>query len=98
MLGAGRWADLIQPFPRDPHRVGAGRALQLEQPCPLLGSCRLRNLGVGVGADRFEDWRDSLFNADPLETYVLDETDFHAAIEASASFRDQLRRIYFMRH
>ncbi len=36
--------------------------------------------------------------ADPLETYVLDETDFHAAIDASASFRDQLRRIYFMRH
>ena len=36
--------------------------------------------------------------ADPLEAYVLNETEFHAAIEASASFRDQLRRIYFMRH
>jgi putative ABC transport system ATP-binding protein len=34
----------------------------------------------------------------PLETYVLGETEFHAAIEASASFRDQLRRVYFMRH
>ncbi len=36
--------------------------------------------------------------ADPLETYVLGEGDFRDAIEASASFRDQLRRIYFMRH
>ena len=36
--------------------------------------------------------------ADPLETYVLGEAEFRAAIEASASFRDQLRRIYFMRH
>jgi putative ABC transport system ATP-binding protein len=36
--------------------------------------------------------------ADPLETYVLGEHEFHAAIEASASFRDQLRRVYFMRH
>jgi putative ABC transport system ATP-binding protein len=35
---------------------------------------------------------------DPLETYVLGEQEFHAAIEASASFRDQLRRVYFMRH
>jgi putative ABC transport system ATP-binding protein len=34
----------------------------------------------------------------PLETYVLGEGDFHAAITASASFRDQLRRVYFMRH
>ncbi|MFI4947222.1 MAG: ATP-binding cassette domain-containing protein [Alphaproteobacteria bacterium] len=36
--------------------------------------------------------------ADPLETYVLGEAEFRAAIEASASFRDQLRRVYFMRH
>ena len=36
--------------------------------------------------------------ADPLETYVLGAEDFHAAIEQSASFRDQLRRVYFMRH
>jgi putative ABC transport system ATP-binding protein len=36
--------------------------------------------------------------ADPLETYVLEEGDFRNAIEASASFREQLRRIYFMRH
>ena len=36
--------------------------------------------------------------ADPLETYVLGEAEFHAAIEQSASFRDQLRRVYFMRH
>ena len=36
--------------------------------------------------------------AEPLETYVLGEAEFHAAIEASASFRDQLRRVYFMRH
>jgi putative ABC transport system ATP-binding protein len=36
--------------------------------------------------------------ADPVETYVLGETEFRAAIEQSASFRDQLRRVYFMRH
>jgi putative ABC transport system ATP-binding protein len=36
--------------------------------------------------------------ADPVETYVLGEEEFRAAIEKSASFRDQLRRVYFMRH
>ena len=36
--------------------------------------------------------------ADALETYVLGEDDFRAAIDASASFRDQLRRVYFLRH
>ncbi len=36
--------------------------------------------------------------ADALETYVLGEDEFRAAIAASASFRDQLRRVYFMRH
>jgi putative ABC transport system ATP-binding protein len=36
--------------------------------------------------------------ADALEAYVLGEEDFRAAIDASASFRDQLRRVYFMRH
>ncbi len=36
--------------------------------------------------------------ADPVEAYVLGEDDFHAAIEASASFREQLRRVYFVRH
>jgi putative ABC transport system ATP-binding protein len=36
--------------------------------------------------------------ADPLETYVLGEADFRAAIDASDSFRDQLRRVYFLRH
>jgi putative ABC transport system ATP-binding protein len=35
---------------------------------------------------------------DNLETYALGKTDFRAAIEASASFRDQLYRIYFVRH
>jgi putative ABC transport system ATP-binding protein len=35
---------------------------------------------------------------DNLETYVLGKTEFRAAIEASRSFRDQLYRIYFLRH
>ncbi len=35
---------------------------------------------------------------DDLETYVLGKSDFRAAIEASASFREQLYRIYFLRH
>jgi putative ABC transport system ATP-binding protein len=35
---------------------------------------------------------------DNLETYVLDKADFRAAIEASRSFRDQLYRVYFLRH
>jgi putative ABC transport system ATP-binding protein len=34
----------------------------------------------------------------PLETYILGESDFRAAIDASASFREQLRRVYFLRH
>jgi putative ABC transport system ATP-binding protein len=33
-----------------------------------------------------------------LETYALGKADFRAAIEASASFRDQLYRVYFLRH
>jgi putative ABC transport system ATP-binding protein len=35
---------------------------------------------------------------DPLETYVLGEDDFRAAMEKSESFRDQLRQVYFLRH
>jgi len=34
----------------------------------------------------------------PLDAYVLGKTDFRAAIEQSASFREQLRRVYFQRH
>jgi putative ABC transport system ATP-binding protein len=34
----------------------------------------------------------------PSDTYVLDKPDFDEAIEASQSFRDQLRRVYFQRH
>jgi putative ABC transport system ATP-binding protein len=33
-----------------------------------------------------------------VETYVLGKTDFEAALAASQSFRDQLNRVYFMRH
>jgi putative ABC transport system ATP-binding protein len=33
-----------------------------------------------------------------LEAYVLGKPDFRAAIEASQSFRDQLYRVYFLRH
>jgi putative ABC transport system ATP-binding protein len=33
-----------------------------------------------------------------LEAYVLGKGDFRAAIEASQSFRDQLYRVYFLRH
>jgi putative ABC transport system ATP-binding protein len=40
----------------------------------------------------------SVVAAEALETYVLGEAEFRAAIDASASFRDQLRRVYFMRH
>jgi putative ABC transport system ATP-binding protein len=40
----------------------------------------------------------SVIATNPLETYVLGESDFRAAIDASASFRDQLRRVYFLRH
>jgi putative ABC transport system ATP-binding protein len=35
---------------------------------------------------------------DNVETYVLGQTEFRAAIEASRSFRDQLYRVYFLRH
>ena len=40
----------------------------------------------------------SVIAAQPLETYVLGEQQFHAAINESASFREQLRRVYFLRH
>jgi putative ABC transport system ATP-binding protein len=33
-----------------------------------------------------------------VDAYVLGKTDFQAAIAASHSFRDQLYRVYFMRH
>ncbi len=33
-----------------------------------------------------------------LEAYALGKADFRAAIEGSASFRDQLYRVYFLRH
>jgi hypothetical protein len=35
---------------------------------------------------------------DNVDTYVLGKADFRAAIDASASFRDQLYRVYFVRH
>ena len=35
---------------------------------------------------------------DNLETYVLGKDEFRSAIEASRSFRDQLYRVYFLRH
>jgi putative ABC transport system ATP-binding protein len=35
---------------------------------------------------------------EPLDTFVLGKTDFQSALEASASFRDQLHRVYFQRH
>jgi len=35
---------------------------------------------------------------DALETYVLGEQEFRGALEASANFREQLRRVYFSRH
>jgi putative ABC transport system ATP-binding protein len=34
----------------------------------------------------------------PLNTYVLGKDEFRAAVEQSASFREQLRRVYFLRH
>jgi putative ABC transport system ATP-binding protein len=33
-----------------------------------------------------------------VDTYVLGKTDFETALAASRSFRDQLNRVYFMRH
>jgi putative ABC transport system ATP-binding protein len=35
---------------------------------------------------------------EPLETFVLGKADFQSAIAASASFREQLYRVYFSRH
>ena len=34
----------------------------------------------------------------PVDTYVLGKTDFEASLAASQNFRDELYRIYFMRH
>jgi putative ABC transport system ATP-binding protein len=35
---------------------------------------------------------------EPLDTYVLRQPELRAAMETSASFREQLRRFYFQRH
>jgi putative ABC transport system ATP-binding protein len=35
---------------------------------------------------------------EPLDAFVLGKADFQSAIESSASFRDQLFRVYFLRH
>ncbi len=36
--------------------------------------------------------------AKPVDAYILGKPEFEAAIEASHSFREQLRRVYFQRH
>jgi putative ABC transport system ATP-binding protein len=36
--------------------------------------------------------------AKPVDAYILAKPDFDAAIAASQSFREQLRRVYFQRH
>ena len=33
-----------------------------------------------------------------MDAYVLGKTDFETALATSQSFRDQLYRVYFMRH
>jgi putative ABC transport system ATP-binding protein len=35
---------------------------------------------------------------EPLDTFVLAKADFQSAVQSSASFRDQLYRVYFLRH
>ncbi len=35
---------------------------------------------------------------EPLDAFVLGKADFQSAIETSASFREQLYRVYFLRH
>ena len=35
---------------------------------------------------------------EPLDTFVLGKSDFQAAVVSSPSFRDQLYRVYFVRH
>jgi putative ABC transport system ATP-binding protein len=35
---------------------------------------------------------------EPLDTFVLGKADFQAAVASSPSFRDQLYRVYFVRH
>jgi putative ABC transport system ATP-binding protein len=35
---------------------------------------------------------------EPLDTFVLGKSDFEAAVVSSPSFRDQLYRVYFVRH
>jgi putative ABC transport system ATP-binding protein len=40
----------------------------------------------------------TILAAEPLDAFVLGKADFRSAIDASASFRDQLYRVYFVRH
>jgi CRP-like cAMP-binding protein len=36
--------------------------------------------------------------SEPLDTFVLGKSDFQAAVVSSPSFREQLYRVYFVRH
>jgi putative ABC transport system ATP-binding protein len=40
----------------------------------------------------------TILATEPLDTFVLGKADFQSALETSASFRDQLYRVYFLRH
>ena len=57
-----------------------------------MGAAFLRRSGADLGELR------NATNGRNIETYVLAKDEFRAAIEASRSFRDQLYRVYFLRH
>ena len=40
----------------------------------------------------------TIIATEPLDTFVLGKSDFQAAVVSSPSFREQLYRVYFMRH
>src|SRR5271169_1890790 len=40
----------------------------------------------------------TIIATEPLDTFVLGKDDFQAAVASSLSFRDQLYRVYFVRH
>ncbi len=69
----------------------------------IRGDREVANLGQGeffgeVALLSGEPRNATVVATEPLETYVLAGADFRTALEQSASFRDQLYRVYFVRH
>ena len=72
-------------------------------PCVIRAEHEVARLGPGdffgeVALISGEPRNATVVAVTEVDTYVLGKTDFQTAIATSQSFRDQLYRVYFMRH